>query len=45
MLFHSGLSAESQFTLFCMAGLSLRAEGQGFPQLLRDWPPATFIGK
>ena len=26
-------------------GLSLRAGGGDFPQLLREWPPATFIGK
>ena len=27
------------------SGLSLRAGGQGFSRLLREWPPATFIGK
>ena len=28
-----------------LTGLSLRAGSRGNPRLLREWPPATFIGK
>ena len=45
MLFHSGLSAESQFTLFCMAGLSLRAGGQGFSPATKRLAPSYFYWK
>ena len=34
-----------KFTVFALQGCHLEPGARDFPWLLREWPPATFIGK
>ena len=36
---------QKTITDYLCAGLSLRARGRGFPWILREWPPDTFVEK
>ena len=36
---------QKTITDYLWAGLSLRARGRGFPWILREWPPDTFVEK